>query len=167
MKDKQKYKCPKCGSDKFALEYRNHWKSDYSKWGINSRLDNVLAAELNLKLARINKTLRRRGYVAITYTEGLLRTPLEIPKIIEGRTWQDYIIRTEKRDELYDFLKKNDIETMKNEYPMPVEKLPNAAKYEAETLRLPINEVITDDEVNYVIDKIKEFYEGTNTSSSI
>ena len=65
------------------------------------------------------------------------------------------------RGKLYDFLKSYGIETMKNEYPFPIPKGPKSLQYEAETLRLPINEVLTDDEVNYVIDKVKEFY-GTN-----
>ena len=83
---------------------------------------------------------------------------LQMPNMGKGRVYQDFIVRTEKRNDLYEFLKGNGIETMKNEYPMPCGKLPNAAKYEAETLRLPINEVLTDEEVKFVILKIKEFY---------
>ncbi len=151
----------------FAIEYRNHWKKDYSEWGINSRLDNVLAAELDVKLRRIEETLARRDEVAFMYHGGLrkivdITLPTHGRSFSERRVWQDYIIRTDKRDELYDFLKESGIETMKNEYPMPCGKLPNAEKYEAETLRLPINEVITDEEVGYVIEKIKEFYDTPN-----
>ena len=49
---------------------------------------------------------------------------------------------------------------MKNEYPFtPVyPKLPLAAKYEAETLRIPCHENLTDKEVNYVIEKINAFF---------
>ena len=146
---------------KFALDYRNHWKSDYSQWGINSRLDNVIAAELNIKLARIDKTLERRREIARMYYDNLSfkGLPLITPNKTEGRVWQDFIVNFgEYRDDIYNFLKENGVETMKNEYPMPCGKLPNAAKYEAETLRLPINEVITNEEVFYVIEKIKEFY---------
>ena len=48
---------------------------------------------------------------------------------------------------------------MKNEYPWTPKypKLPLAAKYEAETLRIPCNENLTDEEVDYVIKKINEF----------
>lgn len=151
---------------KFAMEYRNHWKSDYSQWGINSRLDNILAAELNIKLARIEKTLARRKEIAMAYSDGLMNTGVVVPINSEGRVWQDYIIRTEKRDELYDYLMANGCEVMRNEYPMPCGKLPNAAKYEAETLRLPISEVHTDEEIEYVINCIKKFYERPNNSST-
>lgn len=63
-----------------------------------------------------------------------------------------------KRDDLFEFLKTRDIETMKNNYPFPVPKLPQAQKYEDETLRLPCNELLTDEEVKEVIKTIHEFY---------
>lgn len=136
----------------FVLEYRNHWKKDYSQWGINSRLDNVLASELNIKLKRLPKTLKRREQIAKMYLKGL--KGIKLPRNVKGRIWQDFVVRTPKRNELYDFLKKEGIETMKNEYPMPCVKLPLAKNYESETLRLPINEVLTDKEIKYVIEKI-------------
>lgn len=64
---------------------------------------------------------------------------------------------TSKRDALFEYLKGHGIETMKNNYPFPVSKLPQAQAYEDETLRLPCNENLTDDEIYYVIDKIKEY----------
>lgn len=63
-----------------------------------------------------------------------------------------------KRDQLFNFLKKQGIETMKNNYPFPVPKLPLAQKYEDETLRLPCNELLTDEEVTEIIKAIHEFY---------
>lgn len=63
-----------------------------------------------------------------------------------------------KRDELFEFLKKQGIETMKNNYPFPVPKLPLAQKYEDETLRLPCNPELTDNEVEQVIKCINDFY---------
>ena len=65
---------------------------------------------------------------------------------------------TSKRDELFTFLKERGIETLRNNYPFPVPKLPLAQKYEDSTLRLPCNENLTDDEVQEVIKKIREFY---------
>ena len=47
---------------------------------------------------------------------------------------------------------------MKNNYPFPVPKLPLAQKYEDETLRLPCNELLTDEEVTEIIKAIHEFY---------
>ena len=64
-----------------------------------------------------------------------------------------------KRDELFNFLKDKGIETLKNNYPFPVPKLPLAQAYEDETLRLPCNENLTDEEIDIVINTIKKFYE--------
>ena len=140
----------------YAIEYRNHWKADYSRWGINSRMDNVIASELNIKLARIKDTLKKREKIAKRYLKNL--RGVFLPKDIKDRVWQDFIIRTKNRDELYSKLKEMGIETMKNEYPMPCGKLPKAMLYESETLRLPINEVLKDKEVSYIIRCINKVY---------
>lgn len=136
-------------------ELRNHYKTDYAKYGINSRMDNLQAAILNVKFKYLPEVLARRKEIAELYLAGLQRVGL--PNNNEIRVWQDFIIRTSKRNELYEYLKEHGIETMKNEYPMPVEKLPVAARYEAETLRLPLNEVVTDSEVREVIEHVNEF----------
>ena len=81
-----------------------------------------------------------------------------MPKNTPNRCWQDFILRTEKRDELYEFLKKEGIETMKNEYLFPIPKMLQSIQYEAETLRLPCNPDLTIQEIFEVIDKIRKFY---------
>lgn len=141
----------------WLLEYRNHFKGTNAEWGGNYRLDNVLAAELLIKLKRIKKTLVRRKQIAKMYLKGLI---IEggFPSDEKTRSWQDFIIATDKRDELYDFLKKNGIESMKNGYPFPIKKPKDYQKYEDATLRLPINEVLENEEVEYVIKKVNEFY---------
>ena len=65
-----------------------------------------------------------------------------------------------KRDQLFEFLRENGIETIKNHYDFPVEigKLPKAAKFEAETLRIPCNDSMIDEEVEEVIKQIKLFF---------
>ncbi len=136
-------------------ELRGHYKKDYSKWGINSRMDNLQAACLNIKLKYLPEVLARRKEIAEIYLKELKGVGL--PNNQEGRVWQDFIIRTEKRNELYQFLKEQGIETMKNLYPFPIPKLPLSLKYEAETLRIPCNENLKDSEVEYVIEKIKEW----------
>lgn len=133
-------------------ELRNHYKKDYTKWGINSRLDNLQAAVLNVKLKYLPQALTRRREIAERYLEQLQGVGL--PENTYGRVWQDFVIQTEKRDELFDYLKEGGIETMKNEYPFPIKKLPKSVKYESETLRIPCNENLTDLEVSEIIEKI-------------
>lgn len=137
-------------------ELRGHYKKDYSKWGINSRMDNLQAAFLNLKLMYLPETLARRKDIATRYLAGLNCAGL--PEPTKGRVWQDFIIEVHDRDGLYEYLKLAGIETMKNEYPFPIKKGPKSLEYEAHTLRLPINEVLTNKEIDHVIEKVNEFY---------
>ena len=143
-------------------ELRNHYKKDYSKWGINSRMDNLQAAILNVKFKHLPKTLERRKNVAERYLEELKgMESIVLPVNQEGRVWQDFILdcRSQStRDELYEHLKTQGVETMKNEYPFPIPKGPKSLAYEAATLRIPCNEHLMLKEVKYVIKKIKEFY---------
>jgi len=142
----------------YVKEARNHFKKDNSGFGMNSRMDNLQAALLLVKLGHIKEILARRKEIAGMYLKKLKGVVL--PNEQKGRVWQDFIIATDKRDELYDYLKKQGIETMKNEYPLAYRcpKLPVAQKYESETLRIPCNENLTNKEVEYVITKIKQFY---------
>ncbi len=141
---------------KEIADLRNHYKSDYSKWGINSRLDNIQAVILNIKLRFIDATLTRRKHIAEMYLNALPAHSL--PTNLPGRVWQDFVITCERRDMLYNFLKKKGIETMKNEYPFPIPKKEKALMYESMTLRLPCNENLTDEEVQYVIKCVNQFY---------
>lgn len=150
-----------------ARELRNHYKKDYSKWGINSRLDNIQAAVLNVKLKYLSKILERRKEIAKMYLKEFsnwviadYKDAIGLPEDRPGRVWQDFVINIgSRRDTLYTYLKKKGIETMKNEYPMPIKKLPETLEYEASTLRIPCNETLTEKEVDYVIKSIKKFYE--------
>ena len=141
----------------YVREARNHFKTDDRDFGQNSRMDNIQAAILNVKFQYLREYLKRRNKIADMYRklEGV-----ELPNYSGGRVWQDYIIRTPKRDELHCYLKKYGVETIKNEYPFSPEypKPPLAKKYEAETLRLPCNPDLTDEEIKYVIKKVNEFY---------
>ncbi|MEK9208108.1 MAG: DegT/DnrJ/EryC1/StrS family aminotransferase, partial [Patescibacteria group bacterium] len=142
----------------YVKDARNHFKDDARDWGVNSRLDNLQAVILNIRIKDIHKMLARRQEIAEIYQGGLKDLAwLKLPPHIEGRVWQDYIVQTEKRDELYQYLKDNGVETLKNNYPFPVPKLPKAQKYEDETLRLPCNENLTNAEIEEVTNLIKKF----------
>lgn len=141
---------------RYVKDARNHFKDDARDWGVNSRLDNVQAAILNVRFRKLPDMLKRRQEIAEMYTRDLkgLVLPLQVP----GRVWQDYIVRTPQRDELHAFLKEKGVETLKNNYPFPVAKLPLAQSYEDETLRLPCNENLTDKEVEQVIKEVNYFF---------
>ena len=148
----------------YIKEYRNHYKEDNLGFGGNHRMDNLQAALLNIKIQHIDEILARRKEIAEKYLRELNELDLVLPHYFGHndslRVWQDFIIRTDRRDELYNFLKENGIETMKNLYPFSPEypKPPKAKEYEASTLRIPCYENLTNKEQDYVIETIKKFY---------
>lgn len=139
-------------------DIREHYKYNPGKYGFNSRLDELQAAILNVKIKYLPEMIKRRQEIADIYNAGLKGVVLPIKR--EGRIYQDYIIRTDRRDELADFLKENGIETLKNNYHFPndLPKPEHTIKLESQTLRLPCNDVLENEEINYIIEKINKFY---------
>jgi len=139
-------------------DMREHYKYNPGKYGFNSRLDELQAGILNAKFTHLPEMLKRRQEVADRYYQGLKIGGL--PTIRKGRVYQDFIIKNERRDELSDFLKENGIETLKNDYHFPddLKKPWETVALEQQTLRLPCNDVLENDEVDYVIKKINEFF---------
>lgn len=78
-------------------ELRNHYKKDYSKWGINSRLDNLQAAVLSVKIDHIDEIIQRRQEVADMYYKGLESLEksgkIKLPSKQKGRVYQDFILK--------------------------------------------------------------------------
>lgn len=144
----------------WVKEARNHFKTGAEDWGVNSRLDNLQAAILNVRFKNLEENLKRRSEIARMYDKVFEKDPfITIPNPELGRVYQDYIVWVDDRDGLYEFLKDNGVETMKNNYPFPVPKLPLAQEYEDHTLRLPCNQFTTDEEVKEICRLIKKFYE--------
>ena len=146
---------------KYLKDARDHFKSDARDWGVNSRLDNLQAAFLNVRFKHIDSMLARRKEIAEMYLDAFRDLPVNLPSATKGRVWQDFLLNTKSaktREDLFFFLKEKGIETLRNNYPFPVPKLPGAQKYEDDTLRLPNNENVTDEEVREVISAVKSFY---------
>lgn len=134
---------------------RNHFKGDWGPVGYNSRLDNLQAAILNIKLKYLSKELSIRREFVKMYDEGLLFVKKPVARLV----YQDYIIATDDRDGLFDYLKSVGIETMKNGYPFPdiVQKLPLTVAYEDSSLRLPCNGELSYDDIDYIIKHINKY----------
>lgn len=139
-------------------DMREHYKYNPGKYGFNSRLDELQAAILNVKIKHLPEMIQRRQEIADMYDDGLKGVVLPTKRL--GRVYQDYIIRTDRRDELAEFLKNKGIETLKNDYHFPddLPKPEHTVKLESQTLRLPCNDVLSDEEVKYVIEKSNEFF---------
>lgn len=151
------------GSD---YKYHNIYK------GVNSRLDEIQAAFLRVKLPNLDRWNEDRRTTAKKYFEGiknpLIKLPLKSTNEFE-HIYHVFVIRCDKRDELEKYLNDNGIGTLKH-YPIPMHEqecykdlrikhgeLPIAEEISRTVLSIPMYYGMTDEEINYVIDKINKF----------
>ena len=110
---------------------KNHGLVDRStctEWGLNCRLDEMQAAFLSVQLPQLDDWTEQRRRIAHYYNETLSKvvvTPVEEDH--EKHVYQTYVIRSENRDELKEFLNSNGVEAIIH-YPVPIHLQP-AAKY--------------------------------------
>ena len=154
--------------------YRVHGatkKYYYPDWGYNSRLDAIQAAILSVNFKHLEEWNERRRAIAAKY-DAKLQGVVEIPAKKPDRThiYHQYTIRTPERDNLRKFLQEKGIETAIH-YPIPCHlqpalsylgyregDLPVSEKASREVLSLPIFQYLSEDEVDYVIDAVVEFF---------
>jgi len=143
------------------------------EWVGNSRLDNIQAAVLRIKLDILPRTLIERWTIANHYNTKLADIPnITLPPNRVGRVWQDYVIKVmnaRERELLKDFLDERGIETLGHglipnhhynfkENNLKKCVLPKTEEYTYEFVRLPCNENLTLEETDYVIRAIRDFY---------
>jgi len=139
--------------------------------GHNFLMDNLHAALLNVKFKYFPQWLQRRREIAELYHSGLGGIPqVKVPRFGDARfsdTYTNYVIRAERRDELKQYLTEQLVETLISwEVPMyrqPVMRpndifLPETEKICKQVLSLPIYPELTDEEVQYVIEQVRNFY---------
>ena len=139
--------------------------------GVNSRLDEMQAALLNVKLGHIGELNHERKILAARYDEGIHNDKFILPGIREkaDSIYHQYVIRCKQREELQQFLKEHDIQTQIH-YPVPphlaecYQRLghkkgdyPITEQYANEVLSLPIYTGMTWKEQDYVIDRLNQF----------
>jgi len=148
------------GSEK---KYNNCYK------GYNSRLDEMQAAMLRVKLNYLDKENARRREIAKRYLSEIINEKIVLPDYSDEKdhVFHQFVIRTEKRDKLKEYLQYNGIETMIH-YPVPPHKqqaykewnqliFPITEQMHNEVLSLPISPVLTEEEVTYIIENINEY----------
>ncbi len=157
---------------------RNHYMigkrpvsdAEVFKFGYNSRLDNVWAKVLDIKLSHLPEDIEIRSHIAKIYDNFLAVLPSEtifLPSERAGRIYQDYVIRTLRQKELVAFLAESGIGTLGIDLiPNHQHKglglenfsLPKTEAYTSQFVRLPCNQFMKPKEAHYVAKKIKEFY---------
>ena len=154
---------------------RHGGKGDHQIEGINSRLDGLQAAVLNVKLPHLSNWTALRQKHAARYDE-LLGGIAQVkrPLVREGmeHVYHLYVIRTPRRDALKKHLAENGVATVLN-YPKALpfypayaylghkpEDFPVAFKNQHEILSLPIYPEMTDEQIGYVVEQIGSFFKG-------
>ena len=150
------------GSDK---KYENKYQ------GLNSRLDEIQAAFLSVKLKYIQNDIKARKNVAKYYLENIKNPAITLPKVNnkDGHVWHLFVIRTSNRNKLQNYLLEKGIQTLIH-YPIPIHKqhaykkfnklyLPITEKIQSEVLSLPISSTITIKNLNKIILEINKFEE--------
>ena len=137
--------------------------------GVNSRLDELQAAFLNVKLPHLDAENTIRKAIAKRYLSEIKNSRITLPfwDKTENHVFHLFVIRTENRKELQDYLLDNGIQTMIH-YPIPPHQqkafaewnhlsFPITEKIHKEVLSLPMSPVMTQDEVDYLIEKINSW----------
>jgi dTDP-4-amino-4,6-dideoxygalactose transaminase len=156
-------------AEKIEMLRQYGWKERYiSEFaGINSRLDELQAAILRVKLAHLDDDNAKRNHIAQMYNQQLGQTEIITPKKRQNcsHVYHLYVIRAKKRDQLLEHLKQQGIAAAIH-YPMPVhlqpaynngQKLPITEKITKEILSLPMYPELTEEQTQKIIDAVKGF----------
>lgn len=149
--------------------YGSHRKYENIYQGLNSRLDEIQAAFLNVKLKYIQNDISERRNVANYYLENIKNPLIILPKVVnqKGHVWHLFVIRTTERDGLQAFMDNNGIQTLIH-YPIPPHKqnaykeyqnlcFPITERIHQEVLSLPISPVMSIQDIEKVVEVMNRF----------
>lgn len=157
----------------FLRDHGHKTKTEIVGFGWNSRLDNIQAAVLNVKLKYLPQQIKRRRVIAALYDKGLsgvktIKRPLA-PNA-DARffdVYQNYVLRAQKRNTLFSFLQKKGVETLIKD-PVPTHwhkglhlsrfHLPFTEQLAKEVISLPMYPELTNEQIDYVVSGILDFY---------
>lgn len=139
--------------------------------GTNSRLDELQAGLLRVRLSHMEELENEKRTICYRYLKELDRTKFELPKIREGAThiWHQFVIQCNKRDKLVDYLNEKGIGTIIH-YPIPPHlseayrylnkqegDYPITERLANTVLSIPLYNGMTDEEQSYVIEQMNQF----------
>ena len=144
-----------------SKKYQNSYK------GVNSRLDEIQAAMLSVKLKYLDSEIEKRKEVANYYIKNIKNKNITLPIVITNSVWHLFVIRTQRRDGLQEYLLNNGIQTLIH-YPIPPHKqgayaewngesYPISEKIHNEILSLPISGVQSLKDTQQIVQVINDF----------
>jgi UDP-2-acetamido-2-deoxy-ribo-hexuluronate aminotransferase len=143
-------------------------KYHHEKIGVNSRLDTIQAAVLNVKLRYLKEYEAKRNAVAGYYDKHLTNVVIPVRSKDSTHVFHQYTIKAERRDDLKKYLEEKKIPSMIY-YPLPLHH--QKAYYSKETyvvteqlskevLSLPVHTEMTEEQLDYICNNVKAFYRG-------
>lgn len=154
--------------------YGSHKKYENLYQGVNSRLDEIQAAMLSVKLKHLDADTLRRKEIAMAYAQGIKNPAISQPisaastmVLLESHVFHLYVVRTQQRQKLQEHLSAAGIQTLIH-YPIPPhqqrayqewneQSYPLTEAIHREVLSLPISPVMTDEAVSAVIHACNAF----------
>ena len=149
--------------------YGSHKKYENIYQGLNSRLDEIQAAFLNVKLKYIQDDINARRRVANYYLENIKNPAIILPEVLneEGHVWHLFVIRTANREVLQKYMTDKGVQTLIH-YPIPPHKqvayaefnqlcFPITEQIHNEVLSLPMSSVMTKEEIEMVVNVVNKF----------
>lgn len=154
----------------FSLRNYGSQQKYYNDYiGVNSRLDELQAAFLNLKLPNLDSDNDKRRAIAKRYLSEIKSDRIKLPfwDFSDNHVFHLFVIRTDNREDLKNYLNENNIQTMIH-YPVPPHKqkafsewnnlsFPVTEKIHNEVLSLPLNPVLTKTEIDFIIEILNNY----------
>jgi len=149
--------------------YGSSIRYEHNLKGVNSRMDEIQAAMLRVKLKNLDEEINKRQIVAQAYLEGIKNPLIELPTVgdVNTHVWHLFVVKTNHREKLINYLTENGVQTLIH-YPTAPHKqgaykewankiYPVSEKLHSQVLSLPISPVIESADVDKVIAVINNF----------
>lgn len=149
--------------------YGSQKKYVFKYVGMNSRMSELDAAVLDVKLKYLDEDNAKRQKLAAYYYENINNPLIKLPARLldENNVYHQFPILCERRDELQEYLKQNGVQTLIH-YPIPPHKqecyrdwndrvYPITEKIHAQELSIPMNQVVSEEDAKFVVDVLNNF----------
>ncbi len=154
---------------KAIANYGSDRKYHHIYKGVNSRLDEIQAAVLDIKLNHLDSDNNKRREISKYYRENIKNSKIILPETYDEKShvWHIFAVRTQNRDEFQKYLTEKGIQTIIH-YPTPPHKqgaykewnnlsFPITEEIHNTILSLPISPVMTDSEIEKVVEVVNEY----------
>lgn len=154
---------------KAIANYGSDRKYHHIYKGVNSRLDEIQAAVLDIKLKHLDSDNNKRREISKYYRENIKNSKIILPDTYDEKShvWHIFAVRTQNRDEFQKYLTEKGIQTIIH-YPTPPHKqgaykewnnlsFPITEEIHNTILSLPISPVMTDSEIEKVVEVVNEY----------